>query len=143
MALFIFLPIAGMCGASLDRYMNSIFDPRVRDDIRSRWNEELRLHQGQIEEYKREKQQWEKNKDARKRKEQERLEKEKRSREMARLYWHDVNGNAQCSSHGARWYTGQLKNLRFGMDAIAGCEETAVTIHNVTYEHPTHCEHRV
>ena len=137
------VPLSGLCGAWIHGSISKdILDPRVRDRIRHEWNIELGNHKQAIERAQEEEHELQEKKHRREREEAERIEKEKRERARMRLYWDGIHGDEHCIAHRTRKYTARLANLLPGIDAIGACKATPLTIHEVTYDSPLHCEDR-
>jgi hypothetical protein len=133
----ILVSLSGLCGAwirgSICTGDSDILDAKIRNQIRRDWSIELENHKA-------EERKWQEKKERR-----ECEEDEKRGHGRMRMYWDDIRPGEHCIAYRTMKYTARLVNLLPGpniesIDAIEACEATPLTIHNVTYDSPIHCE---
>jgi len=64
-------------------------------------------------------------------------------RQKLPLYFDDVQPDATCSAYGTRKYTARLRNLSPSYDAIVGCMQTSLVVHDVNVGTPDFCDIQV
>ncbi|KAG6861062.1 hypothetical protein C0995_004404 [Termitomyces sp. Mi166 len=130
--LFLWL-LTVVCSGIFGTVLNPYIESEQRHRMREEWEIERKNHDLELKRWNSKITNFEKDW-------QRKVDEENRKRELAHLYWDDVQGGEHCVSNGRKKYTARLANLTPSLDGMEACKATPITLNGVMYDSPIYCE---